>query len=116
MTSFDASLAERFAHEARVLASLSHPAIVGYVAHGTSEGGPPFLAMEWLDGPDLARMLERGPLSVLSAMAVRRRVAQALVAAHERGIVHRDLKPANIILTVGVPGGSGCAASGTRGR
>lgn len=106
VTSFDASMTERFAFEARVLASLSHPAIVGYVAHGITEGGTPFLAMEWLDGPDLSRALERGPLGVASTLAVMRRIAQALAAAHARGIVHRDLKPANVILAGGAPAGA----------
>jgi len=106
MTLLDDSLVERFGREARVLASLSHPAIVGYVAHGTTEGGPPFLAMDWLDGPDLARVLARGPLGVEPCVAVIRRVAQALVAAHQGGIVHRDLKPANIILAGGTPAGA----------
>src|SRR5262245_6208669 len=45
----------RFEREANALASLDHPGIVRYVAHGTSEGGEPYLAMEWLDGEDLAR-------------------------------------------------------------
>src|SRR6266487_550521 len=53
----------RFAREARVLADLRHPAIVHYVAHGQTESGEPFLAMEWLEGEDLAARLAREPLA-----------------------------------------------------
>ena len=51
----DESSEERFAREARVLADLRHPGIVQYVAHGKTEVGSLYLAMEWLDGADLRR-------------------------------------------------------------
>src|SRR5437016_8164333 len=59
-----APLTERFAREVRVLSELSHPGIVRYVAHGTTPDGEPFLAMEWLDGEDLAARLHRGALGL----------------------------------------------------
>src|SRR4051812_48803245 len=49
--------AERFAREAGVLSSLDHPAIVRYIAHGVSPAGESYLAMEWLEGEDLAARL-----------------------------------------------------------
>src|SRR5437868_5094214 len=49
----------RFAREAEVLAELRHPGIVRYVAHGETPAGELFLAMEWLDGEDLASRLQR---------------------------------------------------------
>ncbi len=98
LTGDDGSMAERFLLEARTLASLDHPAIVKYLAHGRTDEGRPYLAMQWLDGADLARVLQRGPLSVTDTLTIVKRVAEALSAAHERGIVHRDLKPANIVL------------------
>src|SRR5215210_3364670 len=49
----------RFAREAVVLAEVAHPAVVRYVAHGDTPNGWPFLAMEWLDGEDLADRLRR---------------------------------------------------------
>src|SRR5512140_2680101 len=52
---------ERFLREAEALAALAHPAIVRYVAHGTTSQGEPYLAMEWLDGETLADRLARGP-------------------------------------------------------
>jgi eukaryotic-like serine/threonine-protein kinase len=93
----------RFAREARVLATLEHPAIVRYVTHGLTEKGAPFLAMQWLEGEDLARRLARGPLETAHALALARRVADALSTLHEKGIVHRDLKPSNLLLPDGDP-------------
>src|SRR3954452_21905624 len=53
----------RFEREARLLAELRHPSIVRYVAHGHTEEGHAYLAMEWLDGPTLEHRLTSGPLS-----------------------------------------------------
>jgi tetratricopeptide (TPR) repeat protein len=92
---------ERFLREARVLAQLSHEAIVGYVAHGFVRDGSPFLAMQWLDGQTLSQRLERGPLTVADTLVVGRRVADALEHAHSMGIVHRDVKPSNLLLVGG---------------
>jgi hypothetical protein len=92
---------ERFLREASALAGLRHPAIVRYVAHGAFEGAL-YLAMEWLDGEDLALYLTRGHLSVSATMTLARRIAEGLGIAHGQGIVHRDIKPANIFLPGGV--------------
>jgi len=89
---------ERFAREAAALARLSHPAIVRYVAHGDS---PRFVAMEWLDGEDLAKRLKAGPLPVDDAIRLGLRLADALEHAHAHGIVHRDIKPANVFFEHG---------------
>lgn len=89
----------RFEREARALAQLTHPGIVRYVAHGREPAF--FLAMEWLEGEDLARRLARGPLSVGQTLIVARGIADALSAAHARGIVHRDIKPSNVFLCGG---------------
>jgi len=82
--------ARRFAREARILSALRHPGIVSYVASGQTAEGLPYLAMEWLDGEDLAQRLERGPLSVLECKQLLVRVAESLACAHQVGIVHRD--------------------------
>jgi tetratricopeptide (TPR) repeat protein len=91
----------RFTQEARILCELEHPAIVRYIAHGSSEDGRSYLVMEWLEGEDLAHRLSRGPLPIEEAIDLCRRVADALASAHARGIVHRDVKPANVFLTEG---------------
>ena len=95
--------ADRFAREARVLAELLHPAIVRYVAHGITAHGQAFLAMEWLEGEDLRERLARDGLTVTESIALARRVAEGLAAAHARGIVHRDVKPSNVLLLDGDP-------------
>jgi len=88
----------RFEREAKLLGSLNHPNIA--TVHGLHEAdGSRFLAMELVDGEDLAVRLARGPLPVDEALAVCRQVAAALEAAHSNGVVHRDLKPANVVLT-----------------
>lgn len=92
------SEAERFTREAQVLATLHHPNIVSYVAHGQTSEGQQYLALEWLDGEDLARRLTRKVLSFSEALTLLRRVASALAAAHRKGIVHRDIKPSNLFL------------------
>ncbi|WP_437781853.1 protein kinase domain-containing protein [Sorangium sp. So ce1097] len=92
----------RLEREARLLAELRHPGIVRYVAHGVTGDRQRYLALEWLDGEDLAARVARERLGVDGAVVLLRRLAGALGAAHERGIVHRDVTPGNVFL----PGGA----------
>lgn len=92
------SVAERFLREAIVLAELSHPRIVRYVAHGVTEQGQPYLAMDWLEGEDLGARLARSPLSPSESLLLVRRASEGLAASHARGVVHRDVKPSNLFL------------------
>jgi serine/threonine protein kinase len=90
---------DRFEREAKILASLSHPNIASiFGLHPATSSGEAvsFLAMELVEGEDLAQRLERGPVLVREALEIAAQVAEALEAAHERGVIHRDLKPANI--------------------
>lgn len=96
----------RFAAEAEILERLRHPAIVGYIAHGVTGRGQPYLAMEWLDGESLASRLRRGPLTPDEAVVVGRRLASALAYAHEQGVIHRDVKPSNVMLLDGALDGA----------
>ena len=91
----------RFRREAELLAELRHPGIVRHVAHGTSETGQPYLAMEWLEAESLDALLARRDLTLVEVVALALRVAEALSAAHARNIVHRDLKPSNLMLENG---------------
>jgi hypothetical protein len=93
----------RFSREAELLASLRHPGIVSHVAHGITAEGQPFLAMQWLEGEDLARRLSRQPMGLAETLALLHRAAEALALAHQHGIIHRDLKPSNLFLRHGRP-------------
>ncbi len=93
----------RFLREAALLAELRHPAIVRHIAHGRTPSGELYMAMQWLEGEDLARRLQRGPLAPADAIDLVRRVADGLALLHARGGVHRDLKPSNLFLEHGDP-------------
>lgn len=88
----------RFRREASVLARLTHPGIVAYVAHGEDDAGP-WVAMEWAPGHDLDAHLSRARLPIEGALGIAVQVAEALSAVHALSIVHRDVKPANVIVT-----------------
>ncbi len=91
----DPERAARFEREARTLATLQHPNVASIYGYAV-EDGVPFLAMELVEGEDLAQRLARGPLPLEDALNIARQIAVGLEAAHENQIVHRDLKPANI--------------------
>lgn len=88
--------ATRLEVEAEVLSRLRHPHIVSYVAHGRTQSGLPFLAMEWLDGEDLDHRLRRSLLSVPECYKLLLGVGSALADAHRCGVTHRDIKPSKI--------------------
>lgn len=92
---------ERFARECAFLASLDEPGIVRYVAHGTTEGGSRYLAMEWVDGPTVADEIKRRGFRIRETVELGLEVAKIVSAVHRRGIVHRDIKPSNIVLLAG---------------
>ncbi len=87
---------ERLLVEGRLLARVAHPNVARVVASGTQENGQPFLAMEWLDGVDLATYQRGAPVPPLTAILIAAQIADALAAVHAQGIVHRDVKPANV--------------------
>ncbi len=90
--------ASRFEREVEVLAALSHPRIVRYLAHGIADQRRAYLAMELLQGEDLTARLGAGGVTLREALTIIRGLAEGLAAAHAQGIVHRDLKPSNVIL------------------
>src|SRR6266550_1812472 len=94
----DASEEARFMREGKLLEGLDHPNIVRFVACGTLDETP-YVAMEWLDGEDLALRHRRAPVGLREALEIARQIAAALDAAHRAGVVHRDIKPSNIFLT-----------------
>ena len=90
----------RFQREARVLASLNHPAIASIYGFEDS-GHTHALVMELVEGPTLAERIRSAPIPVEEALAIAKQIAEGLEYAHERGIIHRDLKPANVKTTAG---------------
>src|ERR1700736_613022 len=94
----DRAFRERFVRESRLAASLNHPNVVPIFDAGEWEGLP-YIAMRYVDGPDLKQLLEeRGRLAPDYAISVVAQVAAALDCAHEQGLVHRDVKPGNILV------------------
>jgi serine/threonine-protein kinase len=90
----------RFEREALAATRIGHEGIVDVTDFDRDADGTHFLAMEYLDGRDLAQVISReGPLPATRALSIALQVSESLAAAHAKGILHRDLKPANIYLT-----------------
>jgi eukaryotic-like serine/threonine-protein kinase len=94
----DADVLARFEREAKAVAALSHPNILGIFDFGT-HGGTAYAVMELLEGETLRSKVDAGALSQRRAVEYALQIARGLAAAHEKGIVHRDLKPDNIFVT-----------------
>ncbi|HET6422387.1 MAG TPA: serine/threonine-protein kinase, partial [Planctomycetaceae bacterium] len=90
--------AARFQREMKAVGRVTHPHVVQAFDAGEIDGTH-YLAMEYVDGQDLATILkERGPLPLGTACRLIREAADALSAAHAAGLVHRDVKPSNLLL------------------
>ncbi len=94
----DVAFLRRFRREAQAAIELRHPNIVEVVDLDQAEDGSPYIAMEYVEGPDLRHELARGVLPVERAVTIARGIALGLGAAHAKGIIHRDVKPENILL------------------
>jgi eukaryotic-like serine/threonine-protein kinase len=92
-------LVSRFRREGRAAAKIRSKHVARVFDVGELEDGTPFIVMEYLEGHNLAQVLEeRGPMPVGETIGYALQVCEALAGAHALGIVHRDIKPANIFL------------------
>ncbi len=95
----DESFIQRFNHEARAAAALSHQNIVGIFDVGLADNVP-FIVMEYVDGTDLKTLIQqKGKMSETKVRQIAIQLLSALDYAHRKGIIHRDIKPHNILLT-----------------
>lgn len=100
----DARQTARIHAEARVLASLDHPAIVKFIAEGVVPAGDqwagrPFLVEEYVYGGSLAERIRSGPADAGEVACWAESALSGLAHVHARGLVHRDIKPANILIS-----------------
>jgi tRNA A-37 threonylcarbamoyl transferase component Bud32 len=99
----DAQFRRRFQQEAEAVAAIEHRNVARFF--DLVVGDPTFLVMEYVPGPTLAAVLEKGKLEPVRAINIVRRLCWALEAAHRAGVIHRDIKPSNIILAPDVENG-----------
>ncbi len=94
----DSDQLERFRREARAVAQLSHPHIVGVIDAGEDESRP-YIVLEYVEGETLKDRIRRlGRLPITEAVAYAIEITRALGAAHAHHIVHRDVKPQNVLV------------------
>jgi len=93
----DPEFTRQLRREGVVLARLRHSRIVE-VYEADFSHDPPYVVMEYVEGGDLRRLLEKGPLPVERAVRIMLDVLKALEHAHNQGVIHRDIKPSNILL------------------
>ena len=95
----DPIVSGRFLEERRILASLDHPDIARLLDAGTSEGGVPYVVMEYVEGDPIDVYCAARHLPVRERLALFGRVCAAVRYSHERLVVHRDIKARNILVT-----------------
>lgn len=95
----------RFRREAEAMIAIRHPNVAAVLDSGLTNEGTPYFVMEKLQGIELGKHLDAGPLRVGEAARIVCELLDALTAVHARGIVHRDLKPDNVFLAT-MPDGS----------
>jgi eukaryotic-like serine/threonine-protein kinase len=98
-TRFRKELAERFARERDILASLEHPNIARLYDAGVDAEGLPYIAMEYVPGQPIATWCDEHKVGIQKRLQLFLHVIEAVEYAHEKQVIHRDLKPSNILVT-----------------
>ena len=88
---------QRFRAEAEAAANLQHPNIVAIHEIGVHEGQQ-YFSMDYVEGPNLAAVIQGKPLAIRRAAELAKAMAEAIHYAHQRGVLHRDLKPQNVLV------------------
>lgn len=89
----------RFQREARAASNLQHSNLVGVYDFGTTDGGQPYMVMDYVDGCSLSYLIkDRGRIETGEALEIFLQIAGGLAHAHQKGVLHRDLKPSNVML------------------
>ncbi|MDP3277986.1 MAG: protein kinase [Deltaproteobacteria bacterium] len=95
----DLVVRERFLREGRLLSRVNSQHVVGFIAQGEGLGGnAPWIALEWLEGSDLATRMSHAGVTPIEAVRYAIQLAQGLAVLHRSGIVHRDIKPSNFFV------------------
>ncbi|MCB9730102.1 MAG: serine/threonine protein kinase, partial [Deltaproteobacteria bacterium] len=95
----DLRVVARFQQEARAIATLGHPNIIGLIDFGESEDHHLYLVMEFAEGDPLDEVIAReAPMGPGRVVHIGQQMLEALVEAHTQGVIHRDLKPGNVML------------------
>ena len=95
----DPSIRKRFINEARAASSLDHHNICNIHEINETDDNQFYICMAYYEGETLSQKLKKGPLPYDESLNIFIKVAQGLMAAHDKNIIHRDIKPANIIIT-----------------
>jgi serine/threonine-protein kinase len=95
----DPQIVQRFQREARAASRLNHPNSIAVLDFGAAEDGTLYMAMEFLAGRDLSRVISQDwPLPEARIIRIGAQILSALAEAHAQGIIHRDLKPENVMV------------------
>jgi serine/threonine-protein kinase len=94
----DPELVKRFDREAVIMARLRHPNIIRVIDKGITAANNAYFVMDYVDGADLASLMQDGRLSIARKLDIVLQICRALSYAHKNGVIHRDIKPANILI------------------
>ncbi|MDP6506957.1 MAG: serine/threonine-protein kinase, partial [Planctomycetota bacterium] len=90
---------QRFYRETNIMRAINHPNLVKAYEVGETQGGQPYLVMEFVEGQSLDKYLRKGPMNHQEAIRIARAIGQGLHHLHTRDFIHRDIKPENILLS-----------------